>query len=250
METRKQKEQNYHNKAFSEGTRKKADKYYAITKKSSGFYESFLRAHCNEGLTMEYGCGPGSSAFVLAEQAIKVIGIDISDVGIKQALTQAQNKCLPNVSFFVMDAEALAIADNKFDLICGNSILHHLELKKAFAEITRTLKTNGMAIFLEPLGHNPMINLYRKLTPRFRTEDEHPLLMQDLNIAHDYFEKIETHFFHLFSLAAVPFRKLPGFRLLLRFLDALDGATFKILPFIKKYAWIIVIVLAQPKKVH
>ena len=36
-------------------------------------------------------------------------------------------------------------------------------------------------IFIEPLGTNPLINLYRKLTPRSRTVDEHPLIPKDFD---------------------------------------------------------------------
>ena len=32
-------------------------------------------------------------------------------------------------------------------------------------ELSRIIKPNGECIFQEPMGHNPIINLYRKLTP-------------------------------------------------------------------------------------
>lgn len=37
--------------------------------------------------------------------------------------------------------------------------------------------------FSEPLGHNPIINWYRNRTPEMRTEDEHPLLIKDIEFA-------------------------------------------------------------------
>jgi ubiquinone/menaquinone biosynthesis C-methylase UbiE len=248
MEIVKQKEKDYHNKAFSEGTRKKLDKYYLSAKRSSAFYQHCLSSHCKGKSVLEYGCGPGSQAFLLAKHAAKVIGIDISEVAIEQATKQAKNEELTNLSFFVVDAESLDFANGSFDLICGSAILHHLNLNKAFAEIVRTLRPDGIAVFFEALGHNPMINLYRKLTPRLRTEDEHPLLMRDLKTAGLYFGKVETHYFHLFSIAAVPFHRLAVFRILLNILDGFDRLVFKLLPFTKKYAWITVMVLSQPKK--
>ena len=42
-------------------------------------------------------------------------------------------------------------------------------------EISRILKPNGKLLFIEPLGTNPLINFYRKLTPKSRSKDEHPL---------------------------------------------------------------------------
>jgi SAM-dependent methyltransferase len=138
--------------------------------------------------------------------------------------------------------------DDSFDLICGMGILHHLDLGKSLSEIARTLRPGGKAIFIEPLGHNPLINLYRKVTPDLRTEDEHPLLTADLKLMESYFHKIEPRYFHFSSIMAVPFRKLPGYNLLLKTLDAADRALFKLLPFARKYAWQVVIVFSQPVK--
>ena len=38
-------------------------------------------------------------------------------------------------------------------------------------------------MFYEPLGTNPMIRLYRRLTPRLRSPDEHPLVDADVDLA-------------------------------------------------------------------
>jgi hypothetical protein len=48
------------------------------------------------------------------------------------------------------------------------------DLSLACSEIARVLRPGGPAIFVEPLGHNPLINAYRKRTPALRTVDEHP----------------------------------------------------------------------------
>ena len=53
-----------------------------------------------------------------------------------------------------------------------------IELNKNFTEneINKVLKDDGEMVFLEPLGTNPLINLYRKLTPKSRSVDEHPFV--------------------------------------------------------------------------
>ena len=51
---------------------------------------------------------------------------------------------------------------NRFDIIYGTGILHHLNLKACLDEIERILKPGGKFVFIEPLGTNPVINLYRK----------------------------------------------------------------------------------------
>ena len=70
--------------------------------------------------------------------------------------------------------------------------------------------------------------------------------MEDLKLAQSCFGNIETHFFHLNSLLAVPFREFPGFLHMLGALDALDKALFSYVPPARKYAWQVVIVLSQP----
>jgi len=148
----------------------------------------------------------------------------------------------------VMDAESTTFHDSSFDLICGSSILHHLNVTKAYDEIRRILKPDGRAVFLEPLGHNPLINLYRKRTPALRSPDEHPLLLKDLQAAGDFFSSLMINYFHLFSLLGVPLRNVFVFHPLMHFLEAVDRTGFSVLPFLRKYAWTTVFVLALPKK--
>lgn len=152
------------------------------------------------------------------------------------------------LTFTVMDAENTTFTNSCFDLICGSSILHHLNVTKAYDEIRRILKPDGRAVFLEPLGHNPLINLYRKRTPTLRSPDEHPLLIKDLQAAGEFFSSLTINYFHLFSLLGVPSRNFFFFHPLLHLLEAVDRTGFSVLPFLRRYAWTTVFVLALPKK--
>lgn len=243
------REKDFHDTAFSENVRKKAHKYYSIALKSRKYYRHFLRSKAPGAFTLEYGCGPGSQAFMLAENGATVVGIDISDVAIDLGKAKAADDANHDrISFSVMDAENLQFKDSNFDLICGTGILHHLNLEKAYSELRRVVKKNGVALFIEPLGHNPFINLYRKLTPKLRTLDEHPLLSKDLILAKNYFDNVDIKYFHIFSFVAVPFRNTPLFKPLLWLMDSLDAALFSILPITRKYAWSVVMQLSAPLK--
>ena len=249
MDDRLESERNFHNGAFASDLRNDAAKYYEVTRKSR---ELYIRSVENLGArkrVLEYGCGPGSYAFHLGAHHAKVTGIDISDVAIQQAREQAAALQLDaQVTFEVMNAEALSFADNSFDLICGTGILHHLNLQKAFEEIQRTLSPNGHAVFIEPLAHNPLISLYRWATPKLRTEDEHPLTMSDLQRARRYFATVETRFFHLSSLGAVPLRKYPFFERVVHALDRMDETLFRLSPPMKRFAWRVLLTLSRPFK--
>lgn len=239
-------EKRFHNKIFKDKTRSAVDKFYSVSNSSRRFYLDFLKRNCVGKRVLEYGCGPGSSAFFLAKNNAIVTGIDISDYAISLAKAYAEKQGAP-VEFHVMDAEHLGFEDNSLQLVCGSGIIHHLQLHRAFAELSRTLTPDGKAIFLEPLGHNPVINFYRKRTPQMRTDDEHPLLLSDIRLAHDYFKRVEPHFFHLCSLAAVPLRDLPFFNGILSFFEAVDRLLFRLLPFTRKHAWTVALVLSEPR---
>jgi ubiquinone/menaquinone biosynthesis C-methylase UbiE len=190
-----------------------------------------------------------SNAFYMSrEGAASVVGIDISSVAIARAEERAAREETERVQFRVMDAEALDFPDNSFDLICGAAILHHLDLDKTLSELARTLAPNGTAIFLEPLCHNPVINLYRRLTPALRTEDEHPFSMRDLKRMERYFSTVQKRYFHLTSLAAAPFYKMPAFDKLVHFCDNSDKALFRIAPFLRRYAWTVGLIFSNPTK--
>ena len=63
-----------------------------------------------------------------------------------------------------------------------------------------------------------------------------------------HFSNVEVRMFHLFTLLAVPFRKFPGFQLLVRLLATADRGLFFLLPFLRRYAWKVVLVLSKPVK--
>ena len=121
--------------------------------------------------------------------------------------------------------------------------------RSGFRELARVLRPDGAAIFLEPLGHNPFLNLYRRLTSRLRTEDEHPLRWVDLRRAEAWFGAVELRFFNLTTLFAMPLLKLsvPGLGSLLPALHATDRALFAAAPFLRRYAWNVALVLRSPK---
>lgn len=248
MDGRYAREQSFHDRAYREHTRAPAGKFYSIQRKTREHYRQLIGSHSVAGArVLEYGCGRGSSAIVLAEKGAIVSAIDISSPGLELAREAARTKGL-SIDFRLMNAEELGFANATFDLVCGAGILHHLDVERSFAEVSRVLKPGGAAVFIEPLGHNPLINIYRRLTPRMRTEDEHPLRMRDFDIAGLHFDGVEVEFYHLFSLAAVPLRNRSVFPRVVGTLDHLDASFFRRWPSMRKYAWYAILVLTQPRR--
>lgn len=247
-DARYRREAEFHDKTYSEKTRSRVDKFYSITIASKTFYRNYLIANCSNRRILEYGCGPHTLAPLLVPKGATITGIDISTTAAIEYRQLALDRCVPGVLSSVMNGECLGFADRSFDLICGTGILHHLDLERSFSELARVLKPGGQALFLEPLGHNPLINLYRKLTPSLRTVDEHPLLMNDFRVADRYFNRLEVRYFHLTSLLSLPFLRTPWFQTVVRAFDGVDRLLFRLLPPLRRHAWAAVMVLSEPRR--
>jgi len=244
----KETERHYFDNAYESNVRKSVVKFASIVKKSEESYKKLLEKYCYQKKVLVYGCGKGEYAFFLSRRGADVMGIDISDVAVEISKARAREEKLENIAFKTMDAESTQFEDNSFEVVCGRAILHHLHLSTALKEVDRVLEPEGRAIFVEPMGCNPAINLYRKLTPSLRTESEKPLTIKDLKLIKGFFCKASFSFFHLTTLFAIPFRNLRMFPALLRAFDTLDEILFSLLPVTRYLAWRVIIVLEKPHK--
>lgn len=225
-------------------------KFYSVARASEKYYQDWLRVRCSGKNVLDYCCGNGKNTIFAAKHGAKSVGIDISGVSIENCKKAArQEGVLNHANFLVMDAENLTFPDNYFDVIICAGVLHHLDIHKAFAELSRVLAPAGEVICIEALTHNPAIHYYRKKTPHLRTEweTEHILSRKEIILASTYFNETKVRFYHLFSLCAVPFRNSCVFSPLLHILEALDVLVLR-LPVVKWWAWQAVIILAKPKK--
>lgn len=243
-----EKEKEWHNQRFSkdEDTRSGLGRYYKVTKNAKDYRDSLLinLVHeKNSKLLLEYGCGTGGNLEFFNDFGFKVSGIDISEEGVKKANQKSVEKQI-DAHYYVMDAQKTDFENASFDVVVGNGIVHHLNIEASMKEISRILKDRGVAIFFEPMGHNPFINLFRKLTPKMRTEDEHPLVISDFEIMKKYFN-VEIKYFCFFSIAAAAFSNSFLFKYIYGITEFIDRAIFAILPILKKYSWIAIIKLTK-----
>jgi ubiquinone/menaquinone biosynthesis C-methylase UbiE len=244
--SRQQRERDFHNEIFADGSRAPAARFYAIHRSSQAAYDSAIHDRPAGTDVLEYGCGRGSAAFDLAAAGARVTGIDISDVAIDLAKRKgAEHGLAERLRFRVMDAEQLGFEDASFDLVCGSAILHHLDLERAYAEIARVLRPGGRGVFVEALGHNPLINLYRRRTPAMRSVDEHPLRVGELELARRHFSDASFEYFHLTALAAVPLREQRAFPAVVGALARADQAIFRRVPYLRRHAWMALLQLTR-----
>jgi len=226
-------------------------KFYSITHASESYQHDWMRKHCVPGArVIDFACGNGENGIFAAKCGATVQGIDISPEGVANANQNAREAGVDSrCRFEVMDGENLTFADNTFDIGVEYGALHHVDLDRALAELGRVLKPGGQMICVEALRHNPFIHAYRRRTPHLRTawEVDHILGVESLEVVRRRFRRVDVRFFHLASIASVPFRKTPLFRPLRFALDALDRVLLAG-QFVGKYAWIMVFVMSDPVK--
>jgi len=199
---------------------------------------------------LDYGCGHGMHAILLAKLGAEVYGIDVSEESLKIAKERTEREGVADkTKFFNMDGENMAFKDNYFDIVIDGGTFSSIDINKALPEILRVLKPNGFLIGIETFGHNPLANLKRwfnkKIGKRTEWAVSHILKTKDLKKAENYFKIKEVRYFHLFSMFIFPFRNLASGKQIFKILDKIDYAIFMKIPLIKKLAFKIVFVFQK-----
>jgi SAM-dependent methyltransferase len=152
---------------------------------------------------LDYGCGHGMAAVVLARQGAKVTAFDLSPGYLDEARMRARANGTA-IDWVQANGERLPFADESFDRIWGNAVLHHLDLARAASELRRVLHPDGIAVFCEPWGENPVLSWARRRLPypgKQRTPDEQPLCRRHLRLLRQVFGEVEVQGFQLLSMA-------------------------------------------------
>ncbi len=209
-------------------------KFYRTVACSSAYVDAWIAEHAHGRIFLDYACGNGNNAFTAARAGAELsLGLDISDVSIQNATEAARMHGLSGNTRFVQgDCEQTGLPDACVDTVLCSGMLHHLDLSYAFWELRRILKPGGVILAVEALDDNPLIKLYRTLTPAMRTtwEAAHILSYKDLAFASRFFQVKNVRHWHLFSIlgAWIP-AALPLF-------NALDAAVLRA-PLIRRMSW-------------
>lgn len=191
---------------------------------------------------LDYGCGHGGNACLLAACGARVTAFDLSPISLAKARRRAElNGLAHRIRFDQRQAGRTGYPSATFDAVLGFVILHHLhtELSAVGEEIARLLKPGGTAYFVEPMANSACLRFLRHLTPVscYATEDERQLTYGDLEPLRRHFSSLEL--FHYYCLEQLHRILGEWVRLPLRWLD---HHTQRILPPLRRYYGDILIV--------
>jgi SAM-dependent methyltransferase len=192
---------------------------------------------------LDFGCGHGMAAVVLARRGARVTAFDLSHGYLAEAHRRARANRV-SIAFAQADGERLPFADASFDRIWGNAVLHHLDVDRAGRELARVLKPGGVAVFCEPWGENPLLNWARhrlSYPGKERTPDEQPLRQRQIRLLEEIFPHLEMHGYQLLAMARRVLR--PG--RLVAGLDWWDAMLLKSVPALQRFCRYVVLTLRR-----
>jgi 2-polyprenyl-3-methyl-5-hydroxy-6-metoxy-1,4-benzoquinol methylase len=199
---------------------------------------------------LEIGCGVGRETVELARRGGQVLAIDLSPTLVEVARQRVAGAGLEaRVRFAAMPAERLSEDGQHFDVVVGNGVLHHLDLPR-FKECLPGLLTPGaVAQFTEPIAHNPLLRLYRLLTPHLHSPEEAALTASAIAEFVKGFSTVQLQYHNLSGLLCLPVPYVLGMSVGGKTLDATlaaDALLTRNLPFLRRYSQYVIIQVGAP----
>jgi SAM-dependent methyltransferase len=215
---------------------------------------------------LDYGCGAAEGGVFLAKQGASVVCIDVSPGMLALAERLAAHHGV-TVETRRVTGDGIPADADEFDCIYGNGVLHHVPLAMARPELARIMKASGTGCFIEPLGYNPAIDVYRHLASAVRTEDEKPLSFADVQRFGDTFDRVEHKEFWLATLGVFLkfflidrvhpskgrywkkiYTDADRISDLFSALKRIDDGLLPAIPALRRLCWTTVITVSKPKK--
>jgi ubiquinone/menaquinone biosynthesis C-methylase UbiE len=176
-----------------------ADYFEACTAPENRFILRQL-GDVNGKLLLDLGCGAGENSVYFALRGAECVASDYSPGMVDVALKLASANGV-KITGRVINAMDIDYPDNTFDIVYAANLLHHIpDPKVTIAEIHRVLKPGGKMCFWDPLRHNPVINIYRKIATEVRTADETPLHIDLLRDVRSMFSSTAADTFWIATL--------------------------------------------------
>jgi 2-polyprenyl-3-methyl-5-hydroxy-6-metoxy-1,4-benzoquinol methylase len=196
---------------------------------------------------LDLGCGNGELSVYFAKLGADVTAVDNSAKGVENAERLASFNGV-QIRALKLDAAEIGQLGDRFEIVVGRFILHHLEPFDEFSRILQqVLAPHGRALFLENSARNRLLMFFRDhLTgrfgvPKYGDAEEHPLKPEEIRILEGSFASVaitypEFLFFRL--VGAYIFKGKPGW---MRFFERADRLAHRVCPALCKYGYLQII---------
>lgn len=216
---------------------------------------------------LDIGCGLGEATFFFSSQGAEVTAVDISPEMINHCEMALKSHGYDAISQ-VSSAEEFEVEWGSYDIVYCANLLHHVyEKDQVIKRVARALKPGGRAYFIDPLKYNPFIWVYRLLASNVRTPGERPVGFNLVKEMKAHFKRVEYKTTWLLTQSLFIKYLLvdwlhPGktryWKKMLNEkeettgrwfnkLAAVDESLCKAIPFLKYFAWNIVIETKNPR---
>ena len=108
----------------------------------------FAQLLVEERVVLDIGSGVGYGAKILAEEASRVVAVDLSEEAVRYA---GSEYAAGNIEMVVGDAQDLPLASDSVDVVVSFELVEHLQSQQAhLLEISRVLKPEGLTVISTP----------------------------------------------------------------------------------------------------
>jgi SAM-dependent methyltransferase len=114
---------------------------------------------------LSLGSGDGNLDIQMAPLVGKILGVEISEMAVKQAKEKAKLAQVNNVDFQVGDIQKMSFPPNSFDVIWAPAVLHHIDdiqIAELLQNSLSCLKPGGTFISLDPSSRR-FVGLFKKI---------------------------------------------------------------------------------------
>jgi ubiquinone/menaquinone biosynthesis C-methylase UbiE len=140
-----------------------------------GFDELYDQVY-KDRKVLEGGCGTGRESMYLAYKGSNLTAIDITDKSLQTAKDQSKKYTFKyEINFQKTSVLSLPFENESFDVVISSGVIHHTkDPKKAFSELSRVLKKDGLIILYVYNNYAHFFsNLRRRIVNLFAGDDIH-----------------------------------------------------------------------------
>jgi SAM-dependent methyltransferase len=129
-----------------------------------------LSEYCKNKIVLDLGCGTGTYGALISEDAVYVVGVDISGRMLDYAKKRGSK-----LSLVLADAHFVPLKSHIIDTVVCIGLFEYVERRKVLEEIGRVLKLGGICIIQCPNKYSaarmPYKMVYRVLGKKYRCEE-------------------------------------------------------------------------------